>query len=104
MIRRITIIPLTIALLFFPSVRYTLALDGVGTEYFGFPLPWNSKALVTSVAKDVYLLPLAIDLALLILISVLVLQSLARLRHSIIKSVVVVIWLWGLLCAAAILI
>jgi hypothetical protein len=104
MIRRITVIPLTVALLFFPSVRYTLALDGAGTEYYGFPLPWNSRALATSVAKEVYLLPLAIDLAVLTVLSVFVLKSLARLPHPIIKSTVVAIWVWGLLCAATTLI
>ena len=100
MIRRITFIPLTAALLFFPSMRYTLVLDGAGSEYYGFPLPWNSRSLATSIAKEVYLLPLAIDLAFLTILSVFALRSLARLPQPIVKSTVVAIWVWGLLCAA----
>ena len=104
MIRRITLVPLTISLLFFPSVRYTLALDGAETEYYGFPLPWNSRSLATSLAKEVYLLPLAIDLAVLAVLGVFVPKSLDRLPQPIVKSTVIAIWVWGLLCSAAILI
>ncbi len=99
MIRRTSFIPLTIALLFFPSVRYTLTLDGAESDYYGFPLPWNSSSLVTSVAKDVYVLPLTIDIILLAILSALVVRALAKLPHRIFKSVMMALGAWGLLCA-----
>lgn len=102
MIRRISLIPLTIALLFFPSVRYSLALDGWESDYYGFPLPWNSNSLITSLAKDVYALPLAIDMILLAILSVFVIKALARFPQRVFKSVMMALWAWGLLCAITI--
>lgn len=60
--RRFSFIPLAIGLMLFPSVIWMVVLtDGPDTEYFGFPLPWNSRSIVTSMAKEVYILPLAFD-------------------------------------------
>lgn len=102
MIHRITSLPLSIALLLFPSVKYSLMLDGANSEYYGFPFPWNSRALATSLAKEVYLLPLAIDLAFFGILGAFALRALARLPLPARNSAVLAIWVGGLLSAASI--
>jgi len=101
MIPRITCFPLSIALLLFPSVKYILTLDGARAEYYGFPLPWNSNALATSLAKEIYLLPLLIDLAFFAILSAFAFRVMAR--HSpILKKAIPAIWILGLLSATSI--
>ncbi|MDR2214142.1 MAG: hypothetical protein LBE21_11030 [Pseudomonadales bacterium] len=96
MIRHLTLIPLSITLLIFPSVRYTLALDGAEGKYYGFPLPWNSDSLVTSLAKDIYILPLIIDLIFFAIFGAFILKALTRLRHPLFTGSLVAIWASGL--------
>jgi hypothetical protein len=104
MIHRLTLIPLSIALLIFPSVRYTLALDGASGTYYGFPVPWNSDALVMSLVKNVYILPLVIDLIFFAILGVLILNALARLPRAVFRGGLVAIWVGGLLGAAMIMV
>lgn len=98
---RITCLPLSIALLVFPSVRYTLTLDGARAEYYGFPLPWNSNSIATSLAKEIYLLPLLIDLAFFAILGTFALKLMAR-HSSTLNKIVPAIWIGGLLSAASI--
>jgi hypothetical protein len=98
MTRQLTLIPLAIALLIFPSVRYVLALDdGPDGQYYGFPLPWNSDSFVTSLAKDIYVLPLIIDLVFFAVLGAFILKALTPLRPALFKGSLVVIWIGGLL-------
>lgn len=95
MIRRLTFFPLAIALIYFPSLKYYLMLDGAETEYYGFPLPWNSRSLVTSLAKDVYLLPFVLDLLFLSIVSVFILRAVELLPEKLFRSIQIIIWIWG---------
>lgn len=61
-IRDTSFLPLSIGLMLYPSLVLRVALDGAESTYYGFPLPWNSNSLVTSLAKDIYWLPLTIDI------------------------------------------
>ena len=60
---RYSFIPLTFALFLFPSIQFVVILfDGPHTEYYGFPLPWNSRFIAGSMVKVVYVIPLLIDI------------------------------------------
>ena len=62
-LRHSTVLPLMFALMLFPSLVYEVAIyDGPGTSFRGFPLPWNSRSIAISLAKDIYIAPLLIDL------------------------------------------
>lgn len=69
MTRRFAFIPLAICLMLFPSLICNVVLDGAESTYYGFPIPWNSRSLVTSLSKDVYLIPLILDFVFYALIS-----------------------------------
>lgn len=111
MIRRISIFFLTIALFLFPSVKYSFALDGADADYFGFPLPWNSDSLISSAGKDIYLVPLVLDLVLLCVLSLVVVNALARFGHrlndglrlsrQVYTVAIAALWVWGLCCLIA---
>jgi hypothetical protein len=62
MLKKISYIPLSVGLMFFPSTVLNAVLDGAESTYYGFPLPWNSRSIVTSLSKDIYLIPLLLDL------------------------------------------
>jgi hypothetical protein len=53
--------PLALLMLFWPSVKWSAVGDGAETEFYGLPLPWNSRGLATSLSKTYYLLPLIAD-------------------------------------------
>jgi len=59
---KISFLPLSAGLMLYPSLVLQVALDGDQTMYNGFPLPWNSSSLGISLAKDIYWLPLIIDI------------------------------------------
>lgn len=60
---RLAFLAIAIGLFFFPSVEYrVLIVDGPDTEFYGFPLPWNSRGLAFSMAKSIYILPLVVDI------------------------------------------
>ncbi len=61
-LKQSTWVPLALGLMIFPSLIFNVALDNAGSDYYGFPLPWNSRGLVSSLTKDIYLLPLCVDL------------------------------------------
>ena len=51
-----------LVLIYFFSLNYELGLDGAETTYFGFPIPWNSRSPAASLGKEIYILPLVLDL------------------------------------------
>ncbi|QGZ42570.1 hypothetical protein IP92_04774 [Pseudoduganella flava] len=53
-----------VMLLAFVSLRYELALDGADTTYAGFPLPWHARLPAASLATEVFLVPLGVNLLL----------------------------------------
>jgi hypothetical protein len=73
--RRVTTAALAVALLYFPSLRYDILLDGAETEFYGFPLVWNARSLVTSMGKEIYLIPLIIDASFYTLVAWLILRA-----------------------------
>jgi hypothetical protein len=61
---RFTPFPIAVALFAFPSVQYVAEVeDGPSTEYFGFPLPWNARGIANSMTKDLFMMPLLLDMA-----------------------------------------
>jgi hypothetical protein len=103
MIRLVALCLTAIALLCFPSIQYDLSLDGAYATYSGFPLPWNSPSLVTSMAKDIYAIPLAIDLLFYGWLAHLVLRRTERLPRKPRMIVMSLLYLWGVCCMAFIL-
>jgi hypothetical protein len=106
MIYRFAFLALAVGLFFFPSVQYHVGLDGADTEFYGFPLPWNSRGIAASVTKDIYVVPLLIDvvffLALAYLLWYLFARRLQRLRPVLRRSILFGIWAYGGLAAATI--
>lgn len=76
-------------LIFLPSLNYDLALDGAETTYFGFPLPWNSKGVTFSLEKDIYIIPLVLDLFFWTWIGNLILRNIQRFQA---KTVSLIRW------------
>jgi predicted permease len=98
---KLMLLPLIPALLFFPSLRYHLLLDGADAMYYGLPLPWNSDSLAVSMAKDVYLVPLAVDILVACAVGVFLLRGVDRLPHWAKVSVTGLTWVWGTCSALA---
>lgn len=96
LIGRITILPLAIGLVYFPSLAWTVEFADGGTDFYGAPLPWNSRSLVTSLSKDVYVLPLVVDVIFYALVSHWLLRHMCRiLAVSESWIVVALVWVWG---------
>ena len=93
------LLPFIPALICFPSLRYDLALDGADARYYGFPVPWNSDSLATSMSKDVYLLPLGIDILVACIVGALLLRAVRKLPRPATISVLGLVWVWGICCA-----
>ena len=83
----------------FPSVEYLVSLDGADTYYHGFPIPWNSNSLVTSLAKEVYIIPLIIDLIFYFALAYVLHKTLSFRLHKapkIVKRLVTITaWVYG---------
>ena len=97
---RITFALLGLGLAYFPSLKYSvLILDGPDAEFYGFPLPWNSRSLAFSLAKDVYVIPLLIDIAFFVgavaLIRRWLLPWLNNVSLGVRRSVAAVTWIYG---------
>lgn len=78
---------IVIALICFPSLNYDLTLDGAGTTYFGFPLPWNSRGIAASLEKDIYIVPLVLDLLFWTWIGNFILRSMQRFQTGIVSAI-----------------
>lgn len=78
---------IVVALIFFPSLNYDLALDGSETTYFGFPLPWNSRSIAASLGKDIYVIPLVLDLLFWTWIGNLILRNMQRFQTGIVSAI-----------------
>lgn len=101
MIDRITFALLAAGLGYFPCLKYgVLILDGPDTEFYGFPLPWNSRSLAFSLAKDVYVIPLLIDIAFFVgavaLLRWWLLPRLNYLSLGMRRSIGAIIWVYGI--------
>lgn len=97
-------LPLSIGLITFPSAIWKMAPasgDGPDTDYFGFPLPWNSRSIAFSLAKEVYVLPFAIDFALYLLVGFFIWRSMSvyvdRLQRSTRLAILSFIWVYGVI-------
>jgi len=100
---RVSLLPLTFLLLLFPSLKYRILLDGEWpADYYGFPLPWNSDSLATSLAKEIYVVPLAVDLLFSFLLALLVYKVMLRLNHR--ASSVMLKVIWSIACVLLVLI
>lgn len=84
---RILLALIVVILIYFPSLNYDVALDGAETTYFGFPLPWNSRGVAFSLAKDIYFIPLVIDLLFWTWIGNLILRNTQRFQTGIFSAV-----------------
>jgi phosphatidylserine synthase len=101
MMNRITFVLLGFGLAYFPSLRFSvLVVDGPDTEFYGFPLPWNSRSLAFSLAKDLYVIPLLIDAAFFVGVVVLIRRWLMpRLNNVCLgarRSVTAATWIYGI--------
>jgi hypothetical protein len=105
MIRCLTFVAIAIGLFFFPSVEYSVSfVDGPDTEFYGFPLPWNSRNIAFSVTKNVYILPLVIDVAVFLVVAYFLsrwlLRRLTHFRPVARWSILCGIWVYGGMAAA----
>lgn len=102
MMHRLSFIPIAIGLMLFPSLVWdVLITDGGDSEFYGFPIPWNSRGLATSLTKDVYLIPLLVDVAFYLLIAFFIWRCLSRylfrLGNLPRTTAIALIWLYGLI-------
>jgi hypothetical protein len=109
MIQRLTFLPIAIGLAFFPSVEYrVLLVDGPDTELYGVPLPWNSRSIAGSLAKDIYVLPLVLDAVFFLLVGYYIWRwmapRLSPLKSAARRSILAGIWAYGVCSAASALI
>ena len=107
-ILRLTPLPLAFGLAYFPSVQYhVLFIDGPDTEFYGLPLPWNSRFIAGSIAKDVYVLPFVIDVIFFGIVAWWLWRSLSAkvigLRPVARRSILIGIWAYGLFSFSALL-
>lgn len=99
-ISEISFIPLSMGLMLYPSLVLRVALDGAESTYYGFPLPWNSRSLVTSLAKDIYWLPLIIDIVFYGILGYIIWRYVSKYilswRPALKLTALVFLWLYGL--------
>ena len=92
-------IPLTVALLLFPSLKFDVAIvDGGTVPFYGTPLPWNSRSLAFSMAKDIYVVPLAIDVAFYVIVSMIAVRLWGRhvpTTAGLNRAAGAAVWVWG---------
>jgi hypothetical protein len=107
MTRLFSFIPLSIGLMVFPSLVWNMAPangDGPNTDYFGFPLPWNSRSIAASLVKDVYIVPLALDLAFYLLVGFFLWRAVSgyidRLGNLARWGILSFVWGYGLIAGA----
>lgn len=101
-------IPIAIGLFFFPSMILEVALDGAGSTYYGFPIPWNSRSLVSSLSKDIYLIPLLLDVLFYMVLAIFLARVISRKVNTysptLKKLVLYSIWGYGFIALAGILV
>jgi hypothetical protein len=89
-----------IGFMFFPSFVYFVQLDGAGANYYGFPLPWNSDGLANSLTKEIYIIPLFIDVVVYLALGKVFFKffwlKLSGLEQKCSMAIVVLIWMYGL--------
>ena len=101
---RTAFIALAVGLFLFPSVKYGVLLtDGPDTDFYGFPLPWNSRGIATSLSKSIYIAPLLVDVALYVGLSYWLIRLLSdrieRARRGVRGAILMLIWAYGTLSA-----
>lgn len=107
LLARATFAPLAVSLLWLVQLDFAVSeVDSPRSHFFGSPLPWNAPSLSASMASDVFLGPLVIDVAVYAAI-VWVLVRVAR-RWGLLRGGPVgvvaagVVWAAGLFSAAMI--
>jgi len=100
---------IAIGLFFFPSVEYrVLLVDGPDTEFYGFPLPWNSRGLTSSLTKDIYILPLVVDIVFFLDVEYWLWRQIERqlphLRPVARRSILFSIWAYGVIATAGVVV
>ena len=103
---RFAFIPLTAALMIFPSREWTTAaIDGPAEECRGAPYAWSCDSPSISMLRDAYAEPFLADLAILGAVAASVMLILGFLlrgpRRPLFSGFAIFIWLWGGLCFAA---
>jgi hypothetical protein len=109
MMYRLTFLAIAIGLFFFPSVEYSvLPVDGPDTEFYGFPLPWNSRGLASSLTKEIYILPLVVDVVFFLAVGYWLWRQIERrlphLRPMARRSILFSIWSYGAIAIAGIVV
>ncbi|MBY0243109.1 MAG: hypothetical protein K2X55_27765 [Burkholderiaceae bacterium] len=94
---------LVIALIYFVSLNYDLTLDGAETTYFGSPLPWNSKAPAASLGKEIYILPLVLNVLFWMWMASKVLQFIERLPTKMANGFRIALFTLGIVACGLIL-
>jgi hypothetical protein len=98
---RATVLALAAGLALFPSLAYVVVFSDGSTEFFGAPLPWNSRSLATSLAKDVYLVPLVIDASFHLFVSHRVVRAMRQSTTVFANRILAaVVWAWGIAAAS----
>ncbi|HED34616.1 MAG TPA: hypothetical protein ENJ08_10445 [Gammaproteobacteria bacterium] len=99
-ISEVTFLPLSAGLMFYPSLVLQVALDGAQSTYYGFPLPWNASSTVISLAKNIYWLPLIVDIFFYSILGYIVCKYISKYIAGwppVVKQMVLAsIWLYGL--------
>jgi hypothetical protein len=109
MMYRLKFLAIAIGLFFFPSVEYrVLILDGPDTEFYGFPLPWNSRGLAVSMTKTIYILPLVVDVVFFLAVGYWLWRQIERrlphLKPVVRRSILSSIWAYGVIATAGIVV
>jgi len=109
MMYRLAFLAIAIGLFFFPSVEYhVLFVDGPDTEFYGFPLPWNSRGIASSLTKEIYILPLVVDVVFFLAVGYWLWRRIERqlphLRPVARRSILFSIWAYGVIATAGIVV
>ncbi|MDR2872806.1 MAG: hypothetical protein LBV45_09910 [Xanthomonadaceae bacterium] len=101
-LERLTIVPLLIGLLVFPSFIYQVQLNDGAARYRGFPLPWDAQLLAASSQHVIHIAPLVVNILFYATVIVLIRYEFRRYaarimdyQHAIFIHLAV--WLYGLL-------
>lgn len=101
-LERWIVLPLALGLFVLPSLQYEVRAgrgDFFDTTFYGAPLPWNSRGIAFSLTKDLYVLPLLIDIAIIAGLALILARRRIRLTKrpaALDHLVLLTVWFWGL--------
>lgn len=97
MFKHITAVPFTFMFLTFPSIRYEFLFDQTAISYFGTPIPWNSNNPGLSLYKDIYLIPLIINITIIAALGFYLIRTVSMLTRKAELAVHILIYGLGLI-------